>query len=305
MDKSVSVGIHVPGVDVAGLQSGLDYAEFFRDVEACGLDAIWVEDRIFHPNPLADSLLLLSWAAAHTRRLLLGTAVLMLNLRFAPIVARQISTLNHLSGGRLVLGVSLGGRSEEYEGLGVPMDQRVAVFRENMTVLRELLAGTPVEHAGEFFQLHEVTVRPAAPVPILIGGVAEAAIRRAGALADGWVMAPFGTVDDFKRGWKIAREAATAVGKDPDTLTAGRLLYVAVNNNRARARDDLGRFLHGYYGPSFDVDKHAIFGSAEEVTERLREQIDAGVTHLMLGVPSLDRDHLHQLAENVAPGLRV
>ena len=109
MDKSVSVGIHVPSVAVAGLQSGLDYAEFFRDVEACGLDAIWVEDRIFHPNPLADSLLLLSWAAAHTRRLLLGTAVLVLNLRLAPIVARQISTLNHLSGGRLVLGVSLGG----------------------------------------------------------------------------------------------------------------------------------------------------------------------------------------------------
>lgn len=124
----------------------------------------------------------------------------MLNLCFAPIVARQISTLDHLSGGRLVLGVSLGGRSEEYEGLSVPMNHRIAVFRENMAVLRELLAGAPVEYAGEFFQLHAVTVRPAAPVPILIGGVAEAAIRRAGALADGWIMAPFGTIDDFKRG---------------------------------------------------------------------------------------------------------
>jgi transposase InsO family protein len=95
LDKSVSVGIHVPSVAVAGLQSGLDYTEFFRDVETCGFDATWVEDRIFHPNPLADSLLLLSWAAANTCRLLLGTAVLMLNIRFAPIVARQISTLNH------------------------------------------------------------------------------------------------------------------------------------------------------------------------------------------------------------------
>ena len=87
------------------------------------------------------------------------------------------------------MGVSLGGRPEEYEGLGIPMDRRVAVFRESMAVLRQLLGGEPVDHAGKFFQLREATVRPAAPVPILVGGITESAIRRAGALADGWIMA--------------------------------------------------------------------------------------------------------------------
>ena len=305
MDKSVSIGIHVPSVAVAGLQSGQAYAEFFRQVESFGFDAIWVEDRVFHPAPLADSLLLLLWAAAHTRHLLLGTAVLVLNLRLAPVVARQVSTLHHLSGGRLALGVSLGGRPEEYEGLGIPMDRRVAVFRESMAVLRQLLGGEPVDHAGKFFQLREATVRPAAPVPILVGGIAEAAIRRAGALADGWIMAPFGTIEDFRRGWQIAQAAASEAGKDPNRLTAGRLLYVAVDDDRTRARDDLVQFLHGYYGTGFDVDKHAIFGPAEEVTKRLREQVDAGITHLMLGVPTLDHTHLRRLAQEVAPALRV
>ena len=75
MDKSLSIGIHAPGVDVAGLQSGQAYAEFFQTVESSGFDAIWVEDRVLHPAPLADSLVLLSWAAANTRHLLLGTAV--------------------------------------------------------------------------------------------------------------------------------------------------------------------------------------------------------------------------------------
>ena len=85
---SVSVGIHVPSVSVAPLGSGEAYGEFFRQVESLGLDAIWTEDRIFHHANLLDSVLLLTWVAAHTRRILLGTAVMVLNLRHAPVVAR-------------------------------------------------------------------------------------------------------------------------------------------------------------------------------------------------------------------------
>ena len=118
MGKSVSVGIHVPSVSASGLADGQAYAAFFQDAEALGLDAIWVEDRIFHPAPLADSLVLLSWAAANTRHLLLGTAVMLLNLRQAPVVARQVSTLHHLSGGRMALGVSLGCYSPESRKVG-------------------------------------------------------------------------------------------------------------------------------------------------------------------------------------------
>lgn len=304
MAKSVSVGIHVPSVSVSGLADGQAYAAFFRDVEAMGLDAIWVEDRIFHPAPLADSLMLLSWAAANTQRVQLGTAVLVLNLRQAPVVARQVSTLHHLSGGRVTLGVSIGGRLEEYQALGVPMDRRVGVFRDSMVALRALLAGEPVTQPGPVFPMQDSIVRPAAQVPILIGGIAEAAIRRAGELGDGWIMGPFGTAKDFEHGWRIAQEGARGAGKTPDDLTAGRLLYVAVDDDRAKARAEMTQFLHGYYGPEFDVDKHAIFGPAAEVRARLREQIDAGITHLMLGVPSLDRTHLRRLAEDVAPALR-
>lgn len=304
MGNSVSVGIHVPSVSVTGLADGQAYAAFFRDVEAMGLDAIWVEDRILHPAHLADSLVLLSWAAANTQRVQLGTAVMVLNLRQAPLVARQVSTLQHLSGGRVALGVSIGGREEEYEALGMPMDMRVTIFRHGMSALRLLLAGAPVTHPGPFFPMDGAIVRPAAQVPILIGGIAEAAIRRAGELGDGWIMGPFGTARDFEDGWRIAQAGARAAGRNPDDLTAGRLLYVAVDDDRAKARADMTQFLHGYYGPDFDVDKHAIFGPAAEVRTRLREQVDAGITHLMLGVPSLDRDHLRRLAEDVAPALR-
>ncbi len=138
-----------------------------------------------------------------------------------------------------------------------------------------------------------------------MGGRAEGALRRAGELADGWIMGPFGTVQDFQHSWRIVQDAARAVGKDPDALVAGRLLYIAVDEARDRARETLRTFLHGYYGPTFGVDEHAIFWPPEEVAGRLREQGDAGITHLMLGVPTLDVAHLRRVAEQVAPVLRT
>jgi alkanesulfonate monooxygenase SsuD/methylene tetrahydromethanopterin reductase-like flavin-dependent oxidoreductase (luciferase family) len=272
--KQISVGIHVPSASVAPLDSGAAYAEFFRQVEALGLDAIWTEDRLFHRANMLDPLLLLGWAAASTRRIQLGTAVLVLNLRHAAVVARQVSTLAHLSGGRLALGVSLGGRPDEYQGLGVPMERRVRVFRESVAVLRRLLSGQPVAHQGTFFHLHEATVRPAAEVPLYFGGRAEGALRRAGELADGWIMGPFGGVQDFRQSWRLVQEAARAVGRDPKALVGGRLLYIAVDDDRDRARETLRLFLHGYYGPTFDVDQYAIFGPAAQVAARLREYIE-------------------------------
>jgi alkanesulfonate monooxygenase SsuD/methylene tetrahydromethanopterin reductase-like flavin-dependent oxidoreductase (luciferase family) len=301
----VSVGIHVPSASVTPLDSGEAYAEFFRQVEALGLDAVWTEDRIFHDANMLDPLMLLASAAVCTRRIELGTAVLVVTLRAAAIVARQVSTLQHLSGGRLALGVSLGGRPEEYAAVGVPMNRRVAVFRESIAVIRQLLAGAAVNHQGQFARLEKATVRPAAQVPLYVGGHAEGALRRAGAMADGWIMSPFGTVRDFPRLWGVVLDAARAAGRNPDALVAGRLLYVAVDDDRARARESLRAFLHGFYGSRFDVDQHAIFGPPAEVAARLVEHVQAGITKLMLGVPSLDLAHLRRVAHEVAPLVRA
>ena len=301
----MSVGIHVPSSALGPLDSGEAYSEFFRQVEALGLDAVWTEDRIFHDANMLDPLMLLASAAACTRRIELGTAVLVVTLRAAAVVARQVSTLHHLSGGRLALGVSLGGRPEEYEAVGVPMSRRVTVFQESVTVIRRLLAGEPVDYQGQFFRLEKATVRPAARVPLYVGGHAEGALHRAGALADGWIMSPFGAVRDFPRLWRTVQDAARTAGRNPDALVAGRLLYVAVDDDRARARDALRGFLHGYYGSRFDVDQHAIFGPASEVASRLIEHVEAGITKLMLGVPSLDPAHLRRIANEVAPAVRA
>jgi alkanesulfonate monooxygenase SsuD/methylene tetrahydromethanopterin reductase-like flavin-dependent oxidoreductase (luciferase family) len=142
-------------------------------------------------------------------------------------------------------------------------------------------------------------------VPLYVGGHAEGALRRAGEMADGWIMSPFGIVRDFPRLWGAVQTAARAAGRNPDTLVAGRLLYVAVDDDRARARESLRVFLHGYYGSRFDVDQHAIFGPPAEVAARLVEHVQAGITKLMLGVPGLDLAHLRRVAHDVAPLVRA
>jgi alkanesulfonate monooxygenase SsuD/methylene tetrahydromethanopterin reductase-like flavin-dependent oxidoreductase (luciferase family) len=118
-------------------------------------------------------------------------------------------------------------------------------------------------------------------------------------------MSPFGTVRDFPRLWRTVQDAARAAGRNPDALIAGRLVYVAVDDDREKARDALRRFLHGYYGARFDVEQHAVFGPARDVAARLAEHVDAGITKLMLGVPSLDLAHLRRVAQDVAPVLRA
>ena len=304
LNKPVSIGVHVPSVSVSGLADGAAYAAYFKLVEDVGLDAVWVEDRIFHPAHLADSLTLLTWAAAATTRIQLGTAVTVLNLRHAPVLARQIATLQHLSGGRVTLGVSIGGRPEEYQALGVPMVRRVGVFRESLGVLRRLLTGEVVNIDGTYFSLTDAIVRPAADIPILIGGIAENAIERAGELGDGWIMGPFGGVEEFRQGWRIAQAAAKAANKNLEDLTAGRLIYIAIDDNKEKAREEITAFLHGYYGPHFGMEKHAIYGSSSEVAEHLKALAEAGLTHFMLGLPSLNVTQLQRLAEEIAPVLR-
>ena len=87
-------------------------------------------------------------------------------------------------------------------------------------------------------------------------------------------------------------------------MVASRLLYVAIDDDKHQGLRALKQFLHTYYGPSYEVEKHAIFGSTTQIADKLREQIDAGITHLMLGVPTLSIEALTQIADEVIPALR-
>ena len=184
-------------------------------VDRCGYDLLWVGDHISFTLAIFDPLLQLAQAAVVSRRLHLGTAVYLLPLRHPTPVAKQVSTLDHLTEGRFIFGVGVGGEfPKEYEACGVPIGERGARLSESFAVLRKLWSGEPASHDGRFFKFEEVPMQPPprqpGGPPIWCGGRSDAALRRIGRMTDGW-MSYVVTPDMFRQGLeKIAAAAANA-----------------------------------------------------------------------------------------------
>jgi alkanesulfonate monooxygenase SsuD/methylene tetrahydromethanopterin reductase-like flavin-dependent oxidoreductase (luciferase family) len=169
---------------------------FARQAENAGWEALFVWDHLAYVwgVPAGDPWVILSAVAATTTRLLLGPAVTPLPRRRLQTLAQTIVTLDQLSGGRVVLGVGLGGVAEEYEAFGEPGDPRVraAMMDDGLPLLDWLLRGETVDHAGGHYTMNGITLQPGSRQqprpPIWIGGESRAALRRA-ARYDGWVFA--------------------------------------------------------------------------------------------------------------------
>ena len=148
----------------------------------CGYDSLWAGDHISFPVPILDPLLQLAQAAVVSRRLTLGTSVLLLPLRHPTPVAKQVTTLDHLTEGRFILGVGVGGEfPKEYAACDVPHNERGARLAEGVTVLRKFFTGEPVSHHGRFYgPFEDVPMRPpprqAGGPPIWFAGRKEAAL---------------------------------------------------------------------------------------------------------------------------------
>ena len=146
-------------------------------VDRSGYDSLWVGDHISFAVPILDPLLQLAQAAMASRRLMLGTSVYLLPLRHPAPVAKQVATLDHLTEGRLIFGVGVGGEfPREYEVCGIPRGERGARLSEGITLLRKFWSGEPVSHTGRFYG-------PFTDVPMQPAGAADAVAPRSGAVA--------------------------------------------------------------------------------------------------------------------------
>jgi probable F420-dependent oxidoreductase len=174
--------------------------------------------------PYYDAVVALTLIAAATRRARFGPAVLVLPQREPVVLAKQLASIDVLSGGRLDLGVGAGWLEEEFEALNVPFDSRGSRFVEWIALLRDCWTGDPAPHEGRHYTLPAgVLVRPPVghDIPILIGGHSPVALRRAGEIGDGWVAHyPARTIDTdaITAGRQAMRAAAERAGADPDRL---------------------------------------------------------------------------------------
>jgi probable F420-dependent oxidoreductase len=188
-------------------------------------------------SPLPDPLVWLSYVASATARIRLATGVLILPQRNPLVLAKEVATLDHLSGGRVVLGVGVGWLAEEFDALGVPFRRRGARADEYIEVMRRLWDGDHAAHDGEFVSFSDVSSNPKPArgrVPIVVGGHSEAAARRAGRIGDGF----FPGTGDLPVLFDIVRQTAADAGRDPSAieLTAG---HAAMRDDPAAAVEEL------------------------------------------------------------------
>jgi alkanesulfonate monooxygenase SsuD/methylene tetrahydromethanopterin reductase-like flavin-dependent oxidoreductase (luciferase family) len=250
-------------------------------VAAGGLDHVFVADHVsFFVGRGFDGFVQAATAAALEPTLRIVIGVYLLALRHPVPVARQVSTLCQLAPGRLVLGVGVGGEDRhEIEICGVDPRTRGRRTDEALSALRGLLRGEPHSHHGEFFQFDDAWIRPAPdpPLPILIGGRSDAAVRRTAQHGDGWL----GVWCSPRRYAAVVRQVADgaeAAGRPPPAWLHGLQLWVGLDADRARARGRLAAAMEGFYrGTSFDrFERYSPYGTPAEIAEFLAGYVDAG-----------------------------
>jgi len=286
---------------------------FFRAVaelaESAGYDSLWAGDHLSFHNPILDVTVALAAFAAHTERIAIGAGVVLLPLRHPAVVAKEFASLDYLCGGRLVLGVGVGGEGgKDFEAVGVDPRERGARTDEAMLALRELFGAPEASFAGRFFSFDGITIEPARPggPPLWVGGRSAAAIRRAGRLGDGW-MPIWVSPQSFAAGLAEARRRADEAGRDPDAIAAAVVCPALVGDDApVRLAAHLGR----RYGTTFDphvIDRYCVAGTSEDCAARVREYADAGAEHLILNIGCRAGDELldqaAQLSAAVSPTL--
>jgi probable F420-dependent oxidoreductase len=257
-------------------------------LERNGFHAMWAGDHLAFAQPILDPLIQLAQISAISQTLMLGTAVFLLPLRHPATVAKQVATLDLLSSGRVVFGVGVGGEFPgEFALSGVPVEERGARLSEGIEVLRKLWRGTPVSHAGKFYAFPETHMQPAPYTaggpPIWCGGRKEAALRRAGRMADGWLSYVV-TPEQYRTALDTIARAGEAAGRDLSRFATGHLLFVRLAKDYESALRYASEKLSARYEMDFSkpAKRYCALGTAQQVAASIREFHQAGVRHVVV-----------------------
>lgn len=273
--------------------------------EALGYDSVWVGDSLL-ARPRHEPITLLAGVAGRTRRVKLGTAVLLPALRNPVLLAHQVATLDQVSAGRVILGVGIASDvpniHAEFRSAGVPWEKRVGTMMEGLRLAKALWTGKPVDWEGRWHVeqgvLGPTPHQPGGP-PIWGGGSAPAALERAAKQLDGW----FPNGPDAKgwgKQWREVQAMARAAGRPSGTPEAALYLTLAIDENAERAEARMNDFLFAYYGQRPDIMKkrQACFsGSAAAAAEWLNGYVQEGAGYLVLRFAGEHERHMETIAK--------
>ena len=282
--------------------------------EQAGFDSVWIGDSIT-ARPRHEPLTLLAAVAARTRRVAVGTAVLLPALRNPVVLAHVVGTLDRVAEGRTILGVGIAADApairKEFAAVGVPWERRIGRFLETLEICRALWTRDGVSFGGKHFTLDDVTVEPkphrAGGPPIWIGGSGPTALREA-ARWDAWF--PTGpSAAFFAERLPQIRAAARASGRDSGAVGGAAYVTLGLDDDPAAAERRLHGFLETYYAAparAILARQAAYAGPVEGAVEWLQHWIDAGAGHLALRFAGGDQlAQVDEAASRLLPRLKT
>jgi alkanesulfonate monooxygenase SsuD/methylene tetrahydromethanopterin reductase-like flavin-dependent oxidoreductase (luciferase family) len=278
MDVGIGLPNTVPGVDRRGI---VDWA---RRAEDAGFASLGTIDRIAYRN--YESLISLAAAAAVTERIRLTTDILIAPLRSAAMLAKQSATIDQLSGGRLVLGLAVGGRPDDFEAVGVDFHSRGKIFDRQLEEMARAWRGDskvgPPAANGERPQL-------------LIGGQSDIALRRAAKHADGWTMGG-GTPDALREAIPKLREAWQDAGRAGDPRVMALFYFALGDDAKEHARKSIGNY-YAFLGEYADQIVQSAATDADTLRSYLQGFEEAGADEVICFPASADPAQVELLAQ--------
>ncbi len=257
------------------------------EAEQLGADALWACDHLFWHGPSLEPLLALTVAATSTQTSALGTCVVQLPLRRAAAVAKQSATLQVLSQGRFILGVGVGSHQGEYEQVGIDYHTRGRQLDAGIGELRRSWRSGDGVTAGDasakgpdrYLQLPGPS-----PIPVWVGGSSESALRRAAALADGW-MPLFLTAGQYADALDRLTKELDRADRPVDAVTRSMVLFVSIDDDADKARRRGTEWMGSLYGlPAHAFERHLVGGTVEEVADTVDSFRSAGAEHVAVYV---------------------
>jgi probable F420-dependent oxidoreductase len=279
---------------------------FAKKCEAMDCHSMWTIDRIAYDN--LEPLTILAVAAGATQNVRLGTSVLLGNTRHPVHLAKIIATVDFISNGRVTLGLGFGSREPDYKAVEVPYEHRGSRAVEQVQLMKRLWTEDNVTHRGKFFNVENLTIGPR-PIqkphpPIWTGGSAEAALKRAGTWANGFISGS-SAIADFQATWDKIASYALAAGRNPNDIEKASLAFMAIDDDKSKAIKTIEDYTMRYYGRlRGDVEPVSIVGSAAQCAEKIDYCFSKGIESLIIGVANPDPKQLDLFGEKVLPQVK-
>jgi probable F420-dependent oxidoreductase len=301
--------ISIPQTVAGGSFDPTGMETYLAQAEELGFDSAWTGEQVLGTLPMLSPLETLAYAAARTRRIRLGCAMVVSPLHNPVHLAKTIASVDQLSRGRVEIGLVTGGPARMFSAFGVDPATFVARFGEGLQLMRQLWTQPRVDFDGRFWQLRDAAMEPK-PVqqphpPIWFGGSHPNALARAVRLAHGFIGAGSSTTAAFAQHARIARDQLHQQRRDPGSFTLAKRIYIAVDNDADKARDWITDALerrYSYFGMT-NLAAVPVAGTVDDCVAGLHEVAAVGAQMILLNPLFDELNQMHRLATEVIPRL--